>query len=227
MVAERKIKYKIKSFLYRRPNALPLFHYLFGNEWKCYCNKGTDICIEGYPSTGNTFVYNIFNRVYPGKRISHHTHSIANLKRAVKYDVPTIILCRRPKEAVASRCVRFNIGLREALLQYVEFYTYVTKLKNKLLVSDFDSSTKRIDELVERFERYSGMDKEANTKISRLKDEAYDHINKWSSRNNKSKSIPDEDREEKKKSIKRSILKKEEYKKCREIYSRVVSGTEA
>ena len=224
---KRKLKYRIRSILYRRPNALPVYHYIFGSGCHKYCCEETDICIEGYPSTANTFVYNVFSRKYNNKRISHHTHSIANIKRAINYGIPTIILCRKPKEAVASRCIRFDIDTREALLQYAEFYKYVNNVRSKLLISGFKKSTYGIERLLKDFEIFSGLNVDDNESIFEVKERVKEHINVWSKRNKKSKSMPDKDRESKKKVIKRRIVGLDEYKICREVHSRIVSTTEA
>jgi hypothetical protein len=47
-----------------------------------YSFASTDMCVEAYPSSANTFVYNIMKELWPEADIAHHIHFVDNLKRA-------------------------------------------------------------------------------------------------------------------------------------------------
>ncbi len=44
----------------------------------------TDICIDGYPRSANSFSVRMFQQANPDTHIAHHTHSIANIQKAIK-----------------------------------------------------------------------------------------------------------------------------------------------
>lgn len=104
------------------------------------CWPGSDLIVEGYPSSANSFTYNLFQLTYPSFRIAHHTHSVANLKLARYFKVPGVVLIRRPEECIPSRVVRFGVGLELAVIEYLEFYKYVRTCNNSFVVLPFDKA---------------------------------------------------------------------------------------
>lgn len=72
------------------------------------CGPDKDICVEGYPSSANSFLLNVLRQIRPDLTIASHTHSVANIKLAEKHGVPWVLLMRKPVQAVASRVARFD-----------------------------------------------------------------------------------------------------------------------
>lgn len=64
-------------------------------------NEDTDIVIEGYPRSANTFAVAAFE-IAQGKpsKIARHTHAIAQLKRAAALKLPTLVIIREPEQAI-------------------------------------------------------------------------------------------------------------------------------
>lgn len=56
-------------------------------------NEDTDIVIEGYPRSANTFAVAAFE-ITQGKpvKIARHTHAVAQLKRATRLKKPTLVI---------------------------------------------------------------------------------------------------------------------------------------
>lgn len=67
----------------------------------------TDICIEGFPRSGNSFFFKLFKKANPEATIAHHIHSPIQLIRAVNLGIPAVALVRKPKDAIAS-ALTFN-----------------------------------------------------------------------------------------------------------------------
>jgi hypothetical protein len=66
--------------------------------------RSTDICIEGFPRSANSFSVQAFR--YAQSRpveVAHHTHVPANAMRACEWAIPTVILIRSPYDAIVSR----------------------------------------------------------------------------------------------------------------------------
>ena len=67
-----------------------------GEDPKSYIvRKGvTDICIDGYPRSANSFTVRMFRKANPEAVIAHHTHSVANIKKAIECGIPVVVLIR-------------------------------------------------------------------------------------------------------------------------------------
>ena len=64
----------------------------------------TDICIEGFPRSANSFAVGAFRHAQPHSvEVAHHTHVPANAIRACEWGLPTLILVRAPYDAIVSR----------------------------------------------------------------------------------------------------------------------------
>jgi hypothetical protein len=64
----------------------------------------TDIVIEGFPASANTFAVAAFRLAQEPRymRIAHHTHVPAQVIEATRLGVPAILLIREPMQAVLS-----------------------------------------------------------------------------------------------------------------------------
>jgi len=66
--------------------------------------KKTDICIEGFPRSANSFSVQAFRYAQPQSvQVAHHTHVPANAMRACEWAIPTLVLIRSPCDAIVSR----------------------------------------------------------------------------------------------------------------------------
>ncbi len=105
-----------------------------------YVRRNTEVVIEGYPRSGNTFAVMAF-RVAQDRpvRIAHHLHMPAQLKAAARWGIPTMVLIRNPEDAVLSFLVREpRIPPEQALRDYLTFYTWVQRLRPHLVLVPFE-----------------------------------------------------------------------------------------
>ena len=52
--------------------------------------RGTEICIEGFPRSGNTFAVYAFELWNPGSQVAHHLHAPGQFVRALRLSVPCV-----------------------------------------------------------------------------------------------------------------------------------------
>lgn len=133
---------------------LPVFR-LFTRRFPRISTSETDICIEGFPRSGNTYFVSAFLSWNRGSAVAHHSHLAGSARYAIKHDIPTVILCREPQDAVAS--VMAWDGLLwapVALLGYIHFYRVLWRYRHKFLVLSFDDVTQRPDECVQKINRH-------------------------------------------------------------------------
>lgn len=185
----------LKWWLHENPVMYPFLQRLRGQTWGTFCTSSTDMCIEGYQSSSNSFVYNVFRLLSPELSIGHHTHSVANLKRAVRYNIPTLILYRDPAAAIPSLVARFKPSLEEGVLRYVRFYRYVLDHTDAFILANFEETTQNIVATIQRVEEKSPLAFGAYD-AEKIADDAVAHIQDWSERHGVEErmSLPKEER---------------------------------
>ena len=146
------------------------------------CDRRTDLCIEGYPSSGNSFSFAVLRLAGPRLRIAHHCHSAANLGIALGYGIPAICLIRNPEDAIASRLARFDGRARDAVLEYVDFYAFAEARRDRLTFVTFDQVTRRTGEFLARVERECGLAFDVDD-VAGLRQAATDYMTRWTARN--------------------------------------------
>lgn len=107
------------------------------------CGPHTDLTIEGYPRSANTFAVDtltmLAERTGRSLRIAHHTHDPENLLLALARGVPGILLIRSPHAAIASFCLYSKAPLTRAIRRYEAFYETLLPYRDALMVAPFDA----------------------------------------------------------------------------------------
>ena len=115
----------------------------------------TAIVIDGFLRSGNTYSVAAFQVANgTGPHVAHHLHGGAHVRRAVRLHLPTVVLIRRPADAVSSYLVRRpTLTPDDALLEYLDFYRTAWPARDgfvvapfDLVVSDFGAVTDRVNE---------------------------------------------------------------------------------
>lgn len=210
-------------WLTERPYLFPVVQQLRDKRTGTFCTTNTELCIEGFESSANSFLYNVFRALKPSLSIAHHTHSVANLKRARKYGVPTIVLYRDPKDAIPSLVSRFRPSLKEAILRYVHFYRYVSSIQDHVLLVSFEEATEKFETAVRRLEARSGLSFRTFNPAD-IEARVVDHIEHWSARRSKTNemALPVDERERRKNTIRASLNDDPAYTEAQHLY-RVIS----
>jgi len=117
----------------------------------------SDICIEGFQRSGNSFFFTLFKRRNKALKIAHHTHAAAQVIKAVEYNVPTIVLIRKPEDAIASLVVWDDkLSISIAFSAWISFYKRLLDLQDKIQITSFEEVTENpvevINELNIRFD---------------------------------------------------------------------------
>ncbi len=208
-------------FLREREHLYPLFHSIRGrrNHQGAFCERGTDLCIEGFESSANTYVYNYFRLLRPDLTIAHHKHAVANVKRALRYGVPTCILFRNPADAIPSLVVRFRRKLYEAVLLYIHFYRYIHGVAGRVLLASFEEVTGCTERTVKRVEGRSGLAFGAFNPAS-VEEGVREHIRTWTKEHKdvRNVALPTEERESRKRRIQEELMRHPLFPRARSVY---------
>ena len=135
----------------------------FKNKYKSLLvNEDTDIVIEGYPRSANTFAVAAFHiSQRTSLKVARHTHAVAQLKRAVTLEIPTLVIIREPKQAILSYVIREeNVTLNLAISRYLTYYKAVSQLKNAFVIAEFNEVISNYGNVISR------LNKRFNTQFS-------------------------------------------------------------
>ena len=121
-------------------------------------DTGTEVVIEAFPRSGNTFAVVAFE-LAQGRpvKIAHHLHAAAQVTRGVRLDKPILVLIRDPVEAVSSVLIREPaVTPTQVVRNWIRFYRTAEVVRDHILVATFEDVTTDfgsvIDRLNERFE---------------------------------------------------------------------------
>jgi hypothetical protein len=104
-------------------------------------SKNTELVIEGFPRSANTFAFTAF--LLSQKRhveIGHHLHAPAHIIVAVRRNLPTIVIIRDPEETVLSHIIRRPyITIKQALRAYRRFYACLLPYSHNFITALFET----------------------------------------------------------------------------------------
>ena len=83
-------------------------------------------------------------------RISVHFHVPAQVVRAARWQIPTLVLVRRPRDAVLSYAVWGPISVEQALRFYLSFYETVEKYRDAYVLGLFEEITEDFGQVIKR-----------------------------------------------------------------------------
>jgi hypothetical protein len=112
------------------------------------------VVIEGFPRSGNSFARRAFimaqDETFDVARIAHHLHVPAQVVRAARWRIPTLVLLRRPRDAVLSLVIRDPISVDQALKYYISFYETAEKYRDAYILGLFEEVTEDFGRVIER-----------------------------------------------------------------------------
>jgi hypothetical protein len=112
------------------------------------------LVIEGFPRSGSTFARRAFimaqGEGFDRTRIAVHFHVPAQVIRAARWQIPTLVLIRKPKDAVLSFVIRDPISVDQALKYYISFYKTVEKYRDAYVLGLFEEVTEDFGQVIKR-----------------------------------------------------------------------------
>ena len=161
-----ELRFRLKTFLGTRPGLyFALYRFKQGHS-DLLVDRNTDICIEGFPRSANSFTVSAISTAQSERiKISHHTHVSANAIRSCTLGIPTLILVRNPLDAITSltalRLQTRNMSPHEAresgtislTLQanaWIAFYESLLPYRNQFVIAPFPSVINDLGPVIER-----------------------------------------------------------------------------
>lgn len=135
-------KNRLKHILAQYPNLFSFCyrHLASVRNRELLVSKQTDLVIEGFPRSGNTFAVVAFQLAQTKPiRIAHHLHVEAQIFNGVKQGLPVCVLIRHPVDAIKSLLIRHpQTPIKWAFSNYIQFYSNIRILTPKFHIALFD-----------------------------------------------------------------------------------------
>jgi len=129
--------------LYRFLRHLEVFDELLVRE-------NSQICIDGFPRSANTFLTVFFAHWNPDAVVAHHVHLPLQISMAASYRVPTIVVIRHPLDAITSLMIREkSLYLWVAIISYALFYRKIDKYRERFVIADFATCVAQPEKIIE------------------------------------------------------------------------------
>jgi len=145
-----------------------VIHYLAGYHWpglfyalhqlregkedgRPAVSRDTELVIEGYPRSGNTFAVHAFRLAQNRPvKIAHHLHVPAQIMRAARFDIPTLVLIREPESVVRSMMLRHGfLRPADALRGYAMYYRKILAYRDSFVAARFEDVIDTLDRVIE------------------------------------------------------------------------------
>jgi len=129
----QNLKHLVRSYTGLHPD---LFFRLYGvksKNKKLFVNKKSELVIEGFPRSGNTFAVVAFQSAQKRNvKIAHHLHVPAQIIRAVNMNIPALVLIRNPSDSIASLMVRHpHVAPHLAIKDFCRFYSVLLPARDR------------------------------------------------------------------------------------------------
>lgn len=130
---------------------------LLSTNW---ITRDTDLVIDGFPRSGNTYCRYAFDFANDHRyRVASHLHTPRSIKRAARLGVPRLVLIRDPHDAVASlvECEP-DLGIERAAKLFHRYYHSLYWSRTPTVVALFDSVIADFGKVVGRVNDAYGTD---------------------------------------------------------------------
>lgn len=153
----REIKNSLRLALDAHPRVcLFTYKYLLGYRWRStwtrFVDASTDLVIEGFQRSANSYAVRAFEAAQPEPlRLAHHAHLSSQIVCAVRWQKPVLLLIREPVDTIASYVAVWpRTPVATALEAYLAFYQRILPLLPHCLVADFDTVTGNFGAVIAR-----------------------------------------------------------------------------
>lgn len=162
-IAQKKFfrtKYAIRTFLGDYPELFfPANSLTKGKRWAV--NRNTELVIEGFQRSGNTFSVGAFNAAQPQKvNVASHLHVPAQIVYAARMNIPALVVIRYPVDSVLSwkalelesslklQHTALDYSFEQLFSHYIRFYTKIFPYQDQFVVASFEEVTRNFGEVI-------------------------------------------------------------------------------
>ncbi len=160
-----QLKFEIRSFASLYPKLFYPLMLVSGRYPGRSVQRNTELVIEGFPRSANSFSMGAFLSVQTRPIVlASHLHAAAQIIRASRLSIPTILLIRQPVDAVISLLSLelqthnisyserdlLELSLKKYLINWIAFYQQVKPYYNDYIIGLFDEVTKDFGAVIKK-----------------------------------------------------------------------------
>lgn len=155
----RALRYVVRSRISEHPAIyFPLARWRRGGVHPEVIGPETELVIDGYPRSANTFAVYAFQIAQPRPvRLAHHLHAPAQLIEAARRGVPSLVVIREPEGAVLSNVMfEEDATLAAAFVSYERFYHRLLPHAQAMVAGEFEEVTRDMGAVIGRLNERFG-----------------------------------------------------------------------
>lgn len=148
----RRLLRRGKYYTGDRPWLLPINIRLTPEGSSRAITNETDLIIEGFPRSGNTFAVFAFRQAQgPDVSVASHIHHLAPLKIGITRGIPVLAVVRSPMDCLASYLIAGPHARPKGVLkEYIHHHRGVLALADRLVVATFEQVTTNLSGVITR-----------------------------------------------------------------------------
>jgi len=189
-------------------------------------DSSASLCIDGFPRSANSFAVNLIKNAYSSLNIIHHAHAPAVIKKALKDNIPTFVLVRKPIDAIASEYIRAQYREKRTyhvpnlIKRYYQYYQVANENIGDLYIIRFETVTDSPEEYMRYVFETINVSSEVNYSdiISTTKNAG---ASKITENNIYTISVPVQERNYYKEQIVRDLMPRYDFTRVNELYTKV------
>ena len=133
-------RHQLRRPVARTPYLWDLAMFVRAGKRATLARRDTAIVFDGYLRSGNTFSVAAFQVANGAElHVGRHLHGACHIQRAVRLRLPTVVLVRRPRDALLSYVIRRNtLTPHDAVIEYLDFYQGAWSAREGFVVGLFD-----------------------------------------------------------------------------------------
>lgn len=196
-------------------------------------NRETELVIEGFPRSGNSFAVTAMEMAQEESlRIAHHFHVPAQIIYACRHRIPVLVLIRKASDAVISKKIRTpSVKLDQSFRDWIRFYKCIIPCRDRYVIAEFEDITGDFGRVVDRINSKFGTHFNRFVHSEENRDKVFRRIKNWNTLKHgkidkSSIATPSPARQKKKVQLLRE-LDKEKYsgliEKADDVYNSLIS----
>lgn len=155
-----RLRYDLRTLAGSYPSIYLPFVRRMRSSRQRFIEPGTELVIEGFPRSGNTFTQAAFEFAQQREvRTAHHLHAPAQVIEAVRRRIPTLIVLRPARNAVVAWTMTDpRLALRQVLWSYLRYHRAIEPYAEACVLARFDQVTSDLGAVIRRINRRFGTD---------------------------------------------------------------------
>jgi hypothetical protein len=146
-----QVRSRIHFALVRHWGISDVFTSVYPSMRMARISGDTQLVIEGFPRSGNSYALAAFRYANEDVVVSSHRHSPTSVRSAIRRGIPIIVLLRRPRPAIASG-LQYQPGQTTewAIELYRRYYEGILPLADRVLLATFEEVTSDFGQVIRR-----------------------------------------------------------------------------